>query len=69
MGAKYPARGDAMITQDMRARIEAVAELPAARSAGLGLSDVIREALAAGLPAVEATWRGDPPPVTFVPPQ
>lgn len=68
MSAKYPARADTMITSEMRARIEAAAASPTARAEGMGLSDVMREALAVGLPRVEARLRRQAPTIDFVPP-
>lgn len=66
--AKYTARVDALVPEELRRRVAAVVELPACRSAGVRLSDIIREAIMAGLPVVEATWRGEPAVLAFVPP-
>ena len=67
MAVKYPARVDAMVTDELRYRIKAATETPTAQAEGLGLSDVVREALEAGLPHVEARLRRGPVPVAFVP--
>ena len=68
MAVKYDARIDAQISGDMRRRIEAATETATALAEGMGLSDVVREALAIGLPRVEARLRREAPTVDFVPP-
>lgn len=53
--AKYTERISTVITADARARLDAIEQRHP-----VSLNDVIREAIDAGLPAVEAKYAGAP---------